>query len=91
MCKTCKSSSKIIAWKMSLFLQDSCMHARQVQKMSLFLQVSCKSLAVLQESCNWFLPGMGPLTLRVGVLPLYKVFPGGYRLFCTNAICSLIL
>ena len=82
---------------MSLFLQDSCkscIHARQVQDScteNVFLQVSCKPLAVLQESCNWFLPGMGPLTLRVGVLPLYQVFPGGYRLFCTNAICSLIL
>ena len=29
--------------------------------------------------------------LRVGVLPLYQVFPGGYRLFCTAYKCYMFI
>ena len=36
-----------------------------------------------EKSCLRWESNQVPLTLRVGVLSLYQVFPGGYRLFCT--------
>ena len=35
--------------------------------------------------------GIEPLTLRVGILPLYQVIPGGYRLFCTAYKCYMFV
>ena len=72
LCKTCKSSSKILAQKMSLFLQASCKILQAMQVCTILTRIlhricvfpckflasciACKSLAVLLESCNWFLP-----------------------------------
>ena len=36
-------------------------------------------------------PGTSSLTLRVGILPLYQVFPDGYRLFCTAYNCYMFI
>ena len=47
---------------------------------NVFLKVA---LQKNEESCLQQGSNQVALTLTVGILPLYQVFPGGYRLFCT--------